>query len=380
MTLEELKNNYREYCMQTGSPSSKGSIHNYVCWIGQALAGETPADKTVWHQRVCSLLDNGTLDRNTCSALRKLKEYLEIPTGGNTSWKRIIWENRKATGILPTMSPDDSNGGNLVRYSDNVRPEERVPGLLGFASGEYIEMIRHCACDLLRNLGIEIPNFRRFDLIPVIFSERTPSMQYEVNDDARKIMYELAQKLYGGQLPYEKAKEILELKSWVTPVLGMYFGDTEEPHIEIYYKNIVERTPERFFATVSMVLAHEYMHYVHHRFMGNSFHNDSFEACAVKEAIADFFAVWFLIDRPRLLLPGNDITTKPGIAQKRFEAWKDNLYRAWPYSFALFFSDYPFAKTVADYLQDRGFVLDKYKKVFLESRNGFSGAFDMLVR
>lgn len=160
----------------------------------------------------------------------------------------------------------------------------------------------------------------------VPLTKEIAQIAYTLEQEYENVIY-FAEKLFGqGTFDYipiiisdEEPRQ--EGPEDTTKVVGSFFASSK-PYIEIYHRNIDPCNA----AGIRNCLAHEYLHYLHWCSAGAEYSNASTE---LKEALADFFAILFSIDRH-----GSDDLT---FAKAQYALWKKNEGSWWPYAYALYF-------------------------------------------
>lgn len=176
-----------------------------------------------------------------------------------------------------------------VRYDSNVPEDERVEGLARSLEDAY-EGIRSYARDITIGLFKEY----RFEPIPVILKQGHPTHTYKTdNATIAKLILDL--KLDNTHYAlYENIISILNKEVVKLNVVGQYCGRGDR-YIVLYYENTSAKNRRDLFLQLKMTLAHEYMHYVHHKFVGDRmFFDKSANRDNVIEAIADFFSAMYM--------------------------------------------------------------------------------------
>ena len=313
------------------------------------------------HLKVEKLRDPGGRLGDIISALKKYVSFRDSEVLPPRSFSKTV-SNQKAKNnkvvypplLLPEKGADLP--ANNVRYADDVGLDERVPGLCQFLEYEYDCIIDFLLTYIVRDV-IDFDNLENMtfnDLkIRVILSKETPLMEPIITTPeyrARRIESEINKKK--GTLSYNRILEI-EKETIVDRVTGRYYpskyGTSKvQGHIEIYYKNFTADSLEEYFAEAAMVLAHEFMHYVHHCLLGDSeFYSNGKHVKRVKEAVADFFGMLYSLHSPML--------ERFDLAHKRYGLWEERASLDWPYRYALYFfisngREYDFAKDILDYM------------------------------
>lgn len=289
---------------------------------------------------------------NLRSGLKKYIEFLESkqnpakPTALSKASRKVASYTVPSVGIVPRKGYDPDR--DYIRYADDVNDEEKVPGLTGFLAEEY-NQIFHALFDgfldpeSVFSLDVELPEedgtslmdtildyFPNF--IPVILSKETPVDTYH-NDEkaiARMIKYQVEQA--GNNITEEDILGIMKKKTMVCSRLGQFVYEDllndGHPYIIIYYRNVNCPDWEEYKALMANVLAHEYMHYVH-SLCSNYFEDPSWKNRAVKEGLADFFSMVYLLIR--------GTKERCALAEKKYCSWKENFRSNWPYANALWF-------------------------------------------
>ena len=204
------------------------------------------------------------------------------------------------------------------------------------------------SCELSREVFTSIKNsddlFYNLPLIPDILSKKRP-MNTVKHDVAEWIKNSVDK--YGKDLSKERIQYILDHQIEEYPVLGRFIYKTEKPYIEIYYTNTNIKDYREYIDYMCGILAHEYFHYYHYRFVANkTFSDTSWKAVVVKEALAEIFFY--------LCLEHYDASTRKFkmIIDERFEAWELKYGSKWPYAYALdFFNPRPDLKKINEVIK-----------------------------
>ena len=243
--------------------------------------------------------------------LEVFKLYYNYKTGQwldnwNPSGRRILRKKHiplnQCNPIQPPRSGYDADL-DLICYDPSIEPStERVPELTSILMGEYDRVLGG-----VRGMFGTICDERLYArMIPVVLSDETPTNTYPIDDDARANMIMELNEKTNGNFNKQDVLNIIK-KEYVERVMGRYISNNvciivgdrhiEGPYIVIYYKNIPYETQDEYFAKMCMVLAHEYLHHLHHMQVGDrEFSRRGVADKRVKEAVADFFAVWYLLE------------------------------------------------------------------------------------
>ena len=285
----------------------------------------------------------------------------------STRTKRIT-KKSKGKALNKLLRGYDKDG-NYVWYQQKVKPDNRIPGLVELVESKYRQTI-----DFIFSLFEPIE--RKY--IPIILSPDTPYRVYENDDDtiAKKIKVNVDNNK--GNIT---EKEILK---WLKPIVlrtyGEYHPDGDEcylegPHIVIYYNNFDTTDREAFRSKIGMVVAHEYMHYYHHMYIGTSkFMDGSEKADKVKEAVADFFAFLFLVKTK------DNYNSNEKVAIDRYNFWGEYFGTVVPYAATLwfFYVDGAWVNFTTDYnALFNAECIYKFSEVIIESEcTNLQGAYD----
>lgn len=227
----------------------------------------------------------------------------------------------------PNQGPDECYG-RYVQYDYVITPSEQIPGLCMYLESEYERILAFV---------YTLFNVNNLERIPIILKKKKPCDTVENSDDfiAKKIKEAIDKQ--GENISQETILGILKKRTAAFPILGMYFsGNTDrEPHIEIYYLNTNCSNQEEYFATLSGTLAHEFAHHAHCCYLENVckksvFSENTWNAKAVKESIADFSSFLWLISSDN-----ND--RKAECAEHRYNSWNEWFGSSWPYAEALWY-------------------------------------------
>ena len=270
----------------------------------------------------------------------------------------------------PQYGYDDDS--NIIFYDESIEENKRVPGLHEFLISEY-ERIVSVAEEFF---NLDSGEYKR--IVPVILSDETPA-EYEPlsNDVYADLIFKLNSKT-GGQFTKHDILNILE-KGTVDRIMGEYFTNQnkcellEGPFIKLYIYNIEYKTEVEYFLKLAMTLAHEYLHHLHHMEIGTiEFERNNAYAKRVKESLADFFSVWYMITP----VSGDALVTdRKSVAKKRNSSWIKRYSSGWPYSYALrYFEDV--CKFSTDYKKYPNSVIGKYMEVF--HTKSLDDAYDIL--
>ena len=243
---------------------------------------------------------------NTSAALKNLVDFLAsgYAAPADKTSREILEELKKTKGTpfepyeLPRTGYDPDGG--YINYDHlRVNEEMMVPGLTCALEGEY-EAIYALARDLF------CPPDVKFERIPVILSPICYYADYE-KGNAQEI------------------KRVLDNDRFIDRLLGRFFG-SEEPYIEIYYRNISSSNFDEYVKKLAQCLAHEYMHYVQYKYC--EFLNVKKKSDPViLESMADFFSVLYSVKRIDKV--------RERIAKARYDLWQDRFISLWPYAQAL---------------------------------------------
>ena len=319
-------------------------------------------------RKIKELLDTHAFkDHTTPTALRAFLRFLT----------EIFTEDEVGSLTIAKLRGPDEDCEE-VSYAKGAPEEDRITGLAAFIHNEYEKVIAFAA-ELLGKGAAFAGGYGEspFVRIPVVLSDETPveADPLTAEDCAKIIKRRVDEK--GRNLTCDEILEILKERDKEYSVMGR-FVDGNEPHIEIYYHNILVSSFEEYFATAAMVLAHEYMHYLHSSLMGKKeFAKKGFDSRILKEGVADFFAVQYLIRYPILTvaLPDetiDDPAVKMQIAAERRSFWAANRDGIVPYAYALHF--YPEGEGGAEYSVDHEHycasgVLEKFVAVACSERD-----------
>ena len=319
--------------------------------------------------------------------LEVFKLYYNYKTGQwldnwNPSGKRLLRKKHTLLNHCSQIQPPRSGSDtdlDLIFYDSSIEPKsERVPELTSILMGEYDRVLS----GVREMFGTICDESLYPRMIPVVLSDETPVNTYPIDDETRASMImELNAKTNGN---FNKEDVLNILKTYFDDrVMGRYIPNNilisignryiEGPYIVIYYKNIPYKTQVEYYAKMGMVLAHEYLHHLHHMQVGDrEFSRRGVADKRVKEAIADFFAVWYLL-QPNQYTPFH--SEKYVIARERYESWKKNMVFNWPYSYALYLHESKaFYSTRSDYPSN---IIEKFREVFFE--HSFRRAYSILT-
>ncbi len=279
----------------------------------------------------------------------------------------------------PAFGPDRNT--NNIHYEEGIPDDEKVLELAAFLEEEYGRIIQKILW-LCHNFDIHID----FDLIriPVVLCKKTPVDCYPVNNKWKS--NQIKNLIRNGNFASDEEIDKIIFKNQLCfRVCGMYFpfrsrptniaewNKCEDPYIEIYYRNFTATTIDEYKRIATSILAHEYMHYFHNCLVGISeFSKNSDDDKKVKESIADFFSMWYMVD--------DYDSTKCDIAERKYYNWEELECINYPYSYALWFFSiggtmYVFSRQCSYY--DRNGILEKYCRV-LNIRN-FGDAYRQLT-
>ena len=371
---------------------------NMICDLAETgfknnvTAGD-PALQASEIRRILALLTSGTVSPTS-------------PPSGKTS--QLTSPSKKSTAVsVPVVQKGVPRGaddvrGNYIRYADNVRDSEMVPGLLQYLEGEY-ERIWGFAYELGNRE--KIPYIHELERIPVVLSKKIPAdkcYQIDYNALARMVKNQIdktgKQKNPISENQIKDILQIIDRFGWLNrieftdKVIGRYFHsgapsgfkrryrfeDGAEPYIEIYFNNISCDSFDDYRAKVAQCLAHEFFHHIHDRVATVTFQNGSpkWESKAVKESLADFFSVMYLLFSYKF--QAHKIRT----AEDRYKAWYNRFNTNWPYACALWY--YFVRENWDNFNQDFDYYLtngslDKFLEVLQESQNSMAAAYDILT-
>lgn len=231
-----------------------------------------------------------------------------------------------------------------IRYCKDVDKKDQVPGLVEFLSYEYEQLLdtrrRFILDDDLSESGMQP--------IPVFLSNERPlDKRYRMDDDwvAKEIVKEL-QKNYSEDEKELVIKTILKKRSFQPLIPGKYCnnnhsleGDPEDfgqkgPHIVLYYRNTYRLDEGHYKAELSADLAHEYFHYLHDSYTGETFNKTGRQRNLVVESLADFFAFAYSLNKAEVKVTS---AAFKGNAKDRFDTWKYRFGSSWPYAYAYCF-------------------------------------------
>ena len=237
--------------------------------------------------------------------------------------------------------------GNFVKYKD-VPMWERVPGLCGRLEEMYFDIIRFAK----KLFGEHIGNM--ITPIPVELHMECPTKIYINSDEyVAKKVNDLIER--GKQVC---AADMAKIMRFEERILGT-FHKREPVHINIYFKQVSADSWEEYIMRLVQTLAHEYMHYLEFAYC-QARGKKSYQDARVSEAMADFFAVLYLVRT------GSIGCMK--LVKARYNAWVERAGSAWPYAYALYF-----LKDVPNPLDDNFYAtscVEKLIQVFLASPNG----------
>ena len=284
---------------------------------------------------------------------------------------------------LPKNPPEFGNDENTkyVWYSSDINPNRKVPGLCEFLEEEYNSVIEftkefvsqgidpvflYKRDDEFRDQIIE-----GYSPIHVEISKDRPLRHQDASDEyCRKKINQLVAK---QRKTYTKEDIQTILDGFDSRVEGTYHnhaincdGLPHEPIIDIYYRNFEAPTKEHYFSKAVMILAHEYMHYVHNLHIQNKeFNLNTEKAKAVKEALADCFAVAYMEESSKKLNKDHPYRWDE-LGKATIQSWKEKKGSGWPYAYAYEIWKKP--------KKDR---IDKFRKIV--NAKTIDEAFDILV-
>lgn len=194
--------------------------------------------------------------------------------------------------IINTICRGLDNDVGYVSYDKNINVSNRIPGLTEYIDYQYAS-VREFLSSIFND---------EIHPIPIILCEETPYKEYFNDNKTIAKFVKKAVDEKGGKISEKQILDIIEKPYASLRILGEYhpFSDEhypEGPHIVIYYNNFGTnyKNNNLFYSNVSMTIAHEYMHYYHHTYVGTKrFEENTSLATKVKEAVADFFSVLFL--------------------------------------------------------------------------------------
>lgn len=214
---------------------------------------------------------------------------------------------------------------NFYRLSDDMPPDDYFD-IMPAMEGEYECILGFGRDEFFRKVCEE-----RIERIPVILSPEIKKKTYKTDEyDIAKEICELAQKKHGNIHEQEILAILKKLKSVTSTILGEFIK-AEKPYIILYYNAIGGNTPEEKIAGLAKTLAHEYMHYMEHRYCLSKGVVSS-KNKNLSEAMADFFGVLYI-----LKYKYHAAYEKETIAKKRYDAWNQYFGTSWPYAEALHF-------------------------------------------
>ena len=178
----------------------------------------------------------------------------------------------------------------------------------------------------------------------------------------------------------DKIKEILAGEEATIVTDGLYNSAANQ--ITIFSKAFDKYSEADRFYAVRRAIAHEVFHAYHCHVAPATYHEDSYYAEVVREALADFYSVILCLDLEALIDDETfDFRKSEEIAQKREDFWRDCLYMDTPYPNAAFFmykdGHIQFVR-FGESLGSSG-EIDKFKTVLEESKSDMLKAYNTLV-
>lgn len=382
-----VQNHYREYT-GNGVPST---IDKYVNSVNKVCCREglTWEEAAYCIDDLVSDYDKGgkneefgnNSNRTVINALKKYRDYIDVTFG-----------IKKINGYQ-----DHYNGNYPIYYDSKVPESKKIPGLRSFIKEIILHLMDICGRYVLFDESIS--DLRQIKMgmgIPIILSNDTPVTKYKESDEyiARKII-ELFVETSSEESDTlnEDIMEILRKREYSVPTLGMYFSrgaekyvdhsvslpNGDRPYITIYYKNFGIIDEDEYQSRIAMTCAHEYFHFLHNILAMDTFYNTGKFSTSVKEALADFSSVMFI------LWSKKHFSTEAAnlhVARDRYDAWVSKFGSAWPYANALYFymvnnRQYPYDTEYNAYLLAGS--LTKFNAVLKESRVGMKTAYELLT-
>jgi len=293
---------------------------------------------------------NTSGDKMYSRSLDLYSEYLKYITGGWIAPKPVY---------QTIVFGDDVDGPN-IRYADDVKPSERVPGLVAFLEEEYEKILNFTH-------GTRLDILKNYHKIPVILSKKKPIEIYENDDATIEKLINRRHERHINEIPEEEIKDMWNLRKMVIPVWGNYFSNDNDPYIEIYYTNISCRDLDDYSAKISSCLAHVFFYYLMDiDVVGkNCLTADKKTIDIIDSSLASFFSVLYLTNR-RYGGDPNVESAKISYAEEMYDSWDRLFGSSWPYANALWFyfigfNWLPFEDDYNRYLVTGSF--DKFKAV-----------------
>ena len=330
--------------------------------------------------------------RGNRSVINALKQYREFISNYGTGEHQNTRINR--FDIIPGYEAKYT-GNHPIYYDEKVTENERIPGLRNYI--EYLIMI------LLESRGgyvLKGENYHDIEkhvnmqtMIPIILSNETPRANYVESD---KYLAQKIKKLFDDTFPDTNEEEVLQIlkqKRYSTRIEGTYHSDGAEkytdysfelpdgrrPYITIYYRNFDTENVYKYMSKLAMCLAHEFFHFMHNILAANTFDSKETYANSVKEALADFSSVMFMLRFARSFSKQPENLT---VARKRYDTWCEKFGSVWPYANALRFyfinyEWYTYSDEYMDYYENGS--IDKFNDIIRESQSGMRAAYDMMI-
>lgn len=224
------------------------------------------------------------------------------------------------------------------------------------------------------------------DILPILekASDRrlTDDEEEKINSILREILDSIDRREFFGQEVDEICK-LVALFGDVRQTCAVYGEYIAKLNLIVLYcdtiRNDADLSGQDADSLFTMVLAHEMFHAFHCQTVGeNRFCSTGGRTRKLKtqntqltESLADYYAVYYLIT----LCNRNNQRCFFEVADRRYTAWKKNLFWSWPYSRALyFFTPDPFGHTrrlielpnrIEEHLDEYDRSFEKFIKVFL---------------
>ena len=204
-----------------------------------------------------------------------------------------------------------------IKYDPIVPQSKRVKKLC-FALEEEYARIRAFAKSILA----DVLDPEWFAYVPVLLTYNEDERVYQLHpreEDHQEV---------SDTLLSEEDEEILRSGYYRYRLLGS-FNPARTAPIELYFRNTTADSFDAYLATLKNCLAHEYMHYLHHRLCEKLGNLDTYRDKGIAEGVADYFAFAYSICRGN----AEDFL----VALRRYIFWATYFNRGVPYAKALYF-------------------------------------------